>query len=139
MTALRLEELARAADVSPRTIRYYVQRGLLPPPEFHGKDTTYGREHLLRLRAIKRLQQAHWPLEQIASRIGGATPAQLERLVAAEPEPPAAAPSPEPIVAGERWERFVLAPGLALHLEGDAPPDARRLAHAILQQFGPRK
>lgn len=138
MIALRLEDLARAADVSARTIRYYVQRGLLPPPEFHGKDTTYGREHLLRLRAIKRLQQVHWPLEEIAARIGSATPAQLERLATAEPEPPAAPPQ-EPILEGERWERFVLAPGLALHLEGDAPPEARRLAQTILTSFGPRK
>lgn len=146
--SLRLEELARAADVSPRTVRYYVQRGLLPPPEFHGKDTTYGREHLLRLRAIKRLQQVHWPLEEIASRIAGATPAQLERLAAATevdpPEPPAApprAPSPSssPSITGERWERFVLAPGLALHLEGDASPEARRLAETILTHFGPQK
>ncbi|APR84196.1 HTH-type transcriptional regulator cueR [Minicystis rosea] len=143
MTSFRLEDLARAADVSPRTVRYYVQRGLLPPPEFRGKDTTYGAEHLSRLVAIKRLQQARLPLEEIAARLASASPAELERL-AAEAEPLSETPSPssidpppEPALAGERWERFVLAPGLALHLEGDASAETRRLAQQILELFGP--
>jgi DNA-binding transcriptional MerR regulator len=63
VTMFRLEDLARAADVSARTVRYYVQRGLLPAPEFRGKDTAYGPEHLSRLRVIKRLQQERLPLE----------------------------------------------------------------------------
>lgn len=141
VATFRLDDLARAADVSPRTVRYYVQRGLLPAPEFRGKDTTYGPEHLLRLRAIKRLQQARLPLEEIAARIAGATPAQIEHIAATEvqPELPPPADPIEPVIAGERWERFVLAPGLTLHLEGDAPPEARRLAQTILTQFSPSR
>jgi DNA-binding transcriptional MerR regulator len=139
VATFRLEDLARAADVSPRTVRYYVQRGLLPAPEFRGKDTTYGPDHLLRLRAIKRLQQVRWPLEEIAARIAGATSAQIERLAAeAEAQPDIELrPEPSPSFTGERWERFVLGPGLALHLEGDAPEDTRRLAQTILKQFSP--
>ena len=58
----KLEELARAAGTSPRTVRYYVQRGLLPAPAFRGKDTAYGPEHLVRLRAIR--QPAVGPFER---------------------------------------------------------------------------
>lgn len=80
----KLEELAERAGVSPRTVRYYVQRGLLPAPEFRGKDTAYGREHLLRLNAVKHLQQAHLPLEEIQARLANATEAELLKLARAE-------------------------------------------------------
>jgi DNA-binding transcriptional MerR regulator len=62
----KLEELARAADISPRTVRYYVQRGLLPAPAFRGRDTAYTGEHLVRLRAIRKLQDDYLPLDAIA-------------------------------------------------------------------------
>jgi len=52
----KLDELAAAAGVSGRTVRYYVQRGLLPAPQFRGRDTAYDEEHLLRLQAIRRMQ-----------------------------------------------------------------------------------
>jgi DNA-binding transcriptional MerR regulator len=76
----KLEELAAEAGVSPRTVRYYVQRGLLPAPEFRGKDTAYGQEHLLRLLAVKQLQQAHMPLDEIQVRLGSATLAEVEKI-----------------------------------------------------------
>jgi len=62
----KLEEVAKAAGVSTRTVRYYIQRGLLPQPRFRGPDTAYGDEHVVRLRAIRRLQEAFWPLDAIA-------------------------------------------------------------------------
>lgn len=80
----KLQELADEAGIAPRTVRYYVQRGLLPAPEFRGKDTAYGREHLLRLQVIKRLQQAHLPLDEIQSHLMNATEAYLLRLLQEE-------------------------------------------------------
>lgn len=80
MPTYKLQELAEEAGVAARTVRYYVQRGLLPTPEFRGKDTVYGREHLLRLHAIKRLQQAHLPLDEIHARLANATEDELCRL-----------------------------------------------------------
>ena len=62
---LKIDELAERAGVSPRTVRYYVQRGLLPAPEFRGPDTAYGEEHLHRLKAIRVLQERHLPLDAI--------------------------------------------------------------------------
>jgi DNA-binding transcriptional MerR regulator len=64
-----LSDLARLADVTPRTIRYYVAQGLLPAPEAAGPSTRYGEGHLARLRLIKRLQRDHLPLAGIRVRL----------------------------------------------------------------------
>ena len=64
-----LADLARLADVTPRTVRYYVAQGLLPSPEAAGPATRYGEGHLARLRLIKRLQRDHLPLAEIRSRL----------------------------------------------------------------------
>ncbi|MGK3965262.1 helix-turn-helix domain-containing protein [Sorangium sp. So ce118] len=155
VTTYKLDDLAGEAGVAPRTVRYYVQRGLLPAPEFRGKDTAYGREHLARLRAIKALQQAHWPLEEIQARLAGAGVDEIERIAAgaippaAPPTaPPAAttrcggpgeAPAPPPQTAGaprgERWERVEIADGVELHVRSDAPDRSRRIALDIESRY----
>lgn len=65
-----LSDLARLADVTPRTVRYYIAQGLLPSPEAAGSATRYGEGHLARLRLIKRLQRDHLPLAEIRTRLG---------------------------------------------------------------------
>lgn len=64
-----LADLARLADVTPRTIRYYVAQGLLPSPDVAGPATRYGEGHLARLRLIRRLQRDHLPLAEIRARL----------------------------------------------------------------------
>lgn len=64
-----LSDLARLADVTPRTVRYYVALGLLPSPEAAGPATRYGEGHLARLRLIRRLQRDHLPLAEIRTRL----------------------------------------------------------------------
>jgi DNA-binding transcriptional MerR regulator len=64
-----LNELSAAADVTPRTIRYYVQQGLLPSPGTRGPGTRYDRAHLDRLQLIRRLQREHLPLAEIRRRL----------------------------------------------------------------------
>src|SRR5262249_19567514 len=76
----KLDEVARAAGTSARTVRYYVQRGLLPAPVFRGKDTAYGHEHLVRLRAIRKLQDAFFPLDAIAVELERRSLAGIERI-----------------------------------------------------------
>jgi DNA-binding transcriptional MerR regulator len=129
----KLEELADEAGVTPRTVRYYVQRGLLPPPVFRGKDSAYGVEHALRLKAIKRLQDRFLPLDAIQEALAGRTAEQIERLGVGEPESPPLLPLP-PVSfppSAIRWERTTLAPGLELHLAEDASPAVRALASRI--------
>ena len=62
-----LTELCEAADVSTRTVRYYISQGLLASPERRGPGATYRSEHLDRLRLIRKLKERHLPLSKIRS------------------------------------------------------------------------
>ncbi|MFE9575183.1 MerR family transcriptional regulator [Nocardia sp. NPDC006044] len=50
-----IDELARAADTTVRSVRVYHERGLLPSPEVRGRVGYYGSGHLNRLETISRL------------------------------------------------------------------------------------
>jgi DNA-binding transcriptional MerR regulator len=51
----RIGELAREAGVTVRTLRYYQERKLLPPPRRDGRIAWYSQDHLTRLRVIGEL------------------------------------------------------------------------------------
>ena len=147
-TSYKLDELAAAAGVSARTVRYYVQRGLLPAPAFRGRDTAYSGEHLLRLQAIKRLQERFLPLDAIQAELERHSPAELENLAAGGggpwPPVPSSAPlgfprgplpcrPPQPLPRiGERFVRYVLRQGLELHLSEEADAATRALCEKLL-------
>lgn len=52
-----LRELAEAVGLAPRTVRSYIEKGLLPGPEGAGRAASYDEEHLLRLKAIRVMQE----------------------------------------------------------------------------------
>src|SRR5215208_8012157 len=83
-----LGELCELADVTPRTVRYYLQQGLLPSPGKQGPATRYDRGHLDRLRLVRRLQREHLPLAEIRRRLDALDPAELGRLAAEVAEKP---------------------------------------------------
>lgn len=78
---MTLAELTEAADVSTRTVRYYIAEGLLPPPEGAGPSSVYTAGHLVRLRLIQRLKAAYWPLKEIRRRLAGLSDAEVERAL----------------------------------------------------------
>jgi DNA-binding transcriptional MerR regulator len=147
----KLTELAEAAGVSPRTVRYYVQRGLLPAPPFKGPDTVYGEDHLLRLKAIRALQAKFLPLDAIQVELARLGPEELKALAEAGPvslAPPVPAPEPapppppaprpvkaehadSPLAGVTSWRRWELAPGLELHLADTADAKTRALAERV--------
>ena len=51
-----IDQLAAAANVPSRTIRFYQARRALPPPEIRGRVAWYGPAHLERLELIAQLQ-----------------------------------------------------------------------------------
>jgi DNA-binding transcriptional MerR regulator len=141
----KLDELARAAKTSARTVRYYVQRGLLPAPAFRGKDTAYGRDHLVRLRAIRRLQEAFFPLDAIAVELDRRSLPDIERI-ADGAEMPGQAPfvqTAAPVLRPTNdlrpptrlYRRIEIAPGVELSIADDAPLESRRLAEKILEDL----
>jgi DNA-binding transcriptional MerR regulator len=83
--SIRVEELARRADVSVDTIRFYQKRQLLPPPRREGRVAWYGTDHEDRLGRIKELQRRGFSLAVIRRLLAGeldATDATLAAAVA---------------------------------------------------------
>jgi DNA-binding transcriptional MerR regulator len=151
--AYKLDELAERADVSVRTIRYYVQRGLLAAPVFRGKDTAYTGSHLLRLRAIKRLQDDRYlPLDAIAAELEGKSDDEVRALLArldrpapvagpagAEGGPYRARPHRDAAPPAERWARVQVADGVELHVRQDSAWDPEVLAERLRDAMGRRR
>jgi DNA-binding transcriptional MerR regulator len=79
-------DLAGLAGSTPRTIRYYVAQGLLPPPDGVGAGAHYTDAHLARLRLIRRLQRQHQPLSEIRQRVASLADAEIAALVADDAE-----------------------------------------------------
>lgn len=99
-----IEDLAERAGVSRRTVRYYVQRGLLPTPTGVGRGKHYTEAHLTRLVRVRELQEAGVSLADIGARLDGATPEATE----VAPWAP----------AQTTWTRVVLGEDLELMLRG---------------------
>ncbi|MFK0116400.1 MerR family transcriptional regulator [Streptomyces sp. NPDC090994] len=62
----RMEELARLAGITVRTLRFYRERKLLPPPRREGRIAWYDDHHLARLRTISALLDRGHTLNGIA-------------------------------------------------------------------------
>jgi len=60
-----IDTLARKNRLTRRTIRYYIQRGLLPRPEGGGRGHYYTDEHQRRLDLIQKWSRQGVPLEKI--------------------------------------------------------------------------
>lgn len=65
----RVEELAQAAGIPVRTLRFYRERRLLPPPRRAGRIAWYSEDHLARLRTIAALLERGHTLGGIADLI----------------------------------------------------------------------
>jgi DNA-binding transcriptional MerR regulator len=77
-----ISKLAEKADTTPRTIRYYLEQGLLPAPETKGKYAYYSDAHLRRLRLIQRLKNAYLPLASIRTQMESLTDEEVNALLA---------------------------------------------------------
>ena len=163
---LSIEELADAAGVPVRTVRFYISEGLLPGPSGRGRGAFYGEEHLLRLQLIRLLAARRVPLTEMREKLAGVTLADVRALLAEEataqrqategsprdyisgllararaarkPLEARSGPAlsrPLPLV-GETWRRWVLAPGVELHLRPEAARTERALIERILHAAG---
>src|SRR5689334_10571028 len=77
-----LNDLADAAGIEARTIRSYIERGLLPGAQTRGRAASYSNEHLARLRVIKSLRRArpNIGLSEIRILLQGLNPEQIHGL-----------------------------------------------------------
>lgn len=110
---LSIEELADAAGLTRRGIRFYVQQQLLPTPYGVGRGKHYDETHLARLQQIRDLQSAGHSLDEIRQILSGKTDGAGGRPVS-----PAQSPNhaPPPLRA-ELWRRLRIIEGVELSFD----------------------
>ena len=153
-----LNELSDRAGVTPRTVRYYIQQGLLPAPDAQGPATRYGQGHLDRLLLIRQLQKEHQPLAEIRAQLEGLRDEDVRRLLASPSKRPSSAVDYVRSVLGggaqnlpakaamlsqgpavrssspvkSQWERISLAPDVELHVRRPLTREANRRVEKLL-------
>ena len=66
---MRIGELAARAGVTVRTVRYYIEVGLLPPPPTKGRYGDFDETYLQRLQLVRRLKEERLTLPAIRERM----------------------------------------------------------------------
>ena len=119
MAEYTISELINLSGVNRRNVHFYVQQGLLPPPQGAGLGARYSDEHLLYLRAIPFLRSRGLRLDQIRERLAGADARSIEALLHEPQAPPkvehprCGTPNP-PNPKAQHLMRYTLAPGVEL-------------------------
>ena len=125
-----IDELTALTGFSRRTIRFYVEKGLVEPPAGRGMGGFYGEAQL---QALGRIGEARKEGRSLAS-IGGRAGVTSSALSARAP-----APSLATVAAPERILRWELAPGLHLEASESAVENHRELLAALLEAAGLKK
>ena len=115
---LHLYELATAAGVSARTVRYYISRGLLPGPVAMGSKAHYGQAHLDILKRIVQAQAEGRTLDQIRQSFAGGG---------------YSVPSSLPDSVGILL--YPIAPDVGVTVRNDIDPARKRVVHQALATF----
>ena len=150
-----LHALSERAGVTPRTVRYYIQQGLLRSPGSPGPGAKYDEGHLDRLRLIRLLQREHLPLAEIRRRLESLADDEVRRLLA-QARPPsrssavdyvrsvlqesprlfvadsAGVPEPPPAADRAQWDRITLTPDLELHVRRPLSRVQNRMVEKLL-------
>jgi DNA-binding transcriptional MerR regulator len=120
-----LDELCTLADLPKRTVRYYIQLGLVDRPIGETRAAHYTSHHLAQLLQVRKWTEAGVSLERIRDLLAGAT----------------AVVPPRPRGAGsvEVWSHLVVADGLEITLEpsrtGLSPEQARAFFRGALALY----
>jgi len=119
---LSLQQLSEQTGIPARSIRFYIQKGLLPRPQGETRAATYSEQHLASLLRIRQWQQSGLSLEAIGE------------LLQARREPPLAPARPGAI---EVRTHLVIADGIELSVAperaGLSQAQLRQLFHVIQQ------
>jgi len=114
-----LAELAEETGLAPRTIRYYIARGLVSGPAVAGRGAAYSGEHVERLKAIQKLQARGLMLAEIARTLAGVK-------------------EPKELPQPEAWENYKLAEDVVVSVRAGAAPWRVKQIREALRQFASR-
>ncbi|MGD2135997.1 MAG: MerR family transcriptional regulator [Gemmatimonadales bacterium] len=103
--SIRPLNAAASPRPSERTIRFYVTRNLVTPPEGRGTAATYSYRHLLQVLTIKLRQMEGATLSGIRQELAETTGDVLERRVAAVLGEGLPSPGELPTLGDEEWPR----------------------------------
>jgi DNA-binding transcriptional MerR regulator len=121
-----LDEIASLAELPRRTVRYYIQSGLIGRPKGVGKGAYYTEHHIEQLLMVRKWQLAGLSLERIG---------ELLKQQAAGPLPP----TPRRAGTVEVWSPLVVADGIELTLEpgraGLTPEQVRTFFRAVAEAY----
>lgn len=77
---LTLEDLATISGLPVRTLRFYIQEGVLQGPDTHGKNARYSQQHLDQLELIRRLKKLRLPLQEIRQLLNNMTSTEIIQI-----------------------------------------------------------
>ena len=132
-----IQDLVERSGVARRTIYFYVQQGLLPPPSGAGLAARYAEEHMLRLRLIPQLRRDGLRLDQMRDRLAGMSTEEmrgmLDRALNAAPRTPVLRePLPYLPAAAQSCLRYDLPGGVVLLVPAGLNAKQRGLIEQIL-------
>lgn len=118
-------ELGELLGISRRTVRFYVQRELIPKPIGLGRSTYYTEEHLNKLRNIARLQDMGLALDSISQILSGEI---SEEAALENSKPVSRGQRGRKGVSVEQWIKMKFNKGIELHIDtAEAAPTAEQL------------
>lgn len=126
-----IDELCSLVEMNKRTVRFYVQKGLVSRPAGTGKAAFYSHSHLEQLLAIRKWKEAGLSLERIQEILfseGGSE--------GGKPLPP---PMPSKRGTVEVWSRINVDDGVEIHIEpgrsGLKPEQVRLMVKEIMNLY----
>ena len=124
-TTYALSELCVLADLPIRTVRYYVQNGLVDRPEGETRAARYGAKHLEQLLLIKKWAASGVSLERIRELLHGA--------------PPPVPPRSQPVGAVSVCSHLTVADGVEVVIDPGraslSPEQVRQFVRGVMQVF----
>jgi hypothetical protein len=123
-TTFTLDQLSALTDLPLRTIRYYIQLGLVDRHEGDRKHARYTQKHLNQVLQVRAMADQGMPLDRIKHLINGIT-----------------TPPPLPNAAGDISviSKVFIAPGVELHIEpqmaGLSPEKLRLFVRSVLSNW----
>lgn len=130
MEKYTFSELCSLVEIPVRTVRFYIQKGLVSPPGGSRKGAYYTQKHLDELLAVRKWQRSGLSLERIRELI-------FEAVVEPGELPPPRGRRPGDV---EVWSKLFVREGLEIHLEpkmaGMTPEQVREFCRRVMAIAG---